>query len=389
MKKYILFLFLSIPFLSGAQHTISGIVLDKDALIPLDGVHLYLKHAQKGTISNNQGEYQFTIDTTNITDTLCFSYLGYATVIKPLHNSSNLKDTIHLKPTSLLLAEMRVSANPLSAKEILEKAIENYDNNYLPINYKGTLKHAAYIENKLNRLLLSELVFVKKRKNVRLYKNKEKQYVKIKQEDNQFVGYVYLTNLMQLIHIKDQLIKYSKKLDLRDTSLDISVSPNYYGTNQVYEINLNKDMEKGQFRKIKLIIDKTSFALIELAFDVTLGTDYETKIVMIDSLSMEFPAMIPIFTGVIRFKPFEKKWMFFDLKAIAALEVIENKKITKKVKHVLLFTANQLNIKKPKKGLRLNLQGNIFKQIDSLTPASNFKEISLNKKELEFIKTKL
>ena len=33
-------------------------------------------------------EYQFTIDTTNITDTLCFSYLGYATVIKPLHNSS-------------------------------------------------------------------------------------------------------------------------------------------------------------------------------------------------------------------------------------------------------------------------------------------------------------
>ena len=77
MRKYVIYLFLAIPFISSAQHTISGIVLDKDDLTPLSGVHLYLKHAQKGTITNNQGEYQFTVDTTNSTDTLCFSYLGY------------------------------------------------------------------------------------------------------------------------------------------------------------------------------------------------------------------------------------------------------------------------------------------------------------------------
>jgi|TARA_B110000879_G_scaffold208255_1_gene293492 hypothetical protein len=392
MSKYILFLFLSIPFISSAQQTINGIVLDKDDLTPLAGVHLYLKHAQKGTISNNQGEYQFTIDTTNISDTLCFSYLGYATVIKPLHNTSNLRDTIYMKAISLFLAEMTVSANPLSAKEIIDRAIANYDDNYLPLNYKGTLKQATYLNDTLNRLLLAEVVFIKKSKNVRVYKDTIAQYKKINTKNRKYLAGLSFSTLIDLINIKKILLFYSKKIETLD-SVIINNFTDYYGGNEVYNLSF-LIQRKLKIGKINLIIDKSSFALIQYESDIkTAKEKYPKKSwnTVFDSTGIKIicPPIVLESKRRITFKPFGNKWMFSDGNFLGSCNIIENDSIIRKITYDIGFIANSFNTQKISRKLKLNLEYEFPKQIENRTPASSFKEISLNKKELEFIKTKL
>src|SRR5690606_13065580 len=57
---------------NGPPKTVNGKITDADG--PLSGVNVLVKHAARGTISNDNGDYSLLL---RATDTLVFTYLGY------------------------------------------------------------------------------------------------------------------------------------------------------------------------------------------------------------------------------------------------------------------------------------------------------------------------
>jgi outer membrane receptor for ferrienterochelin and colicin len=107
MKYYLLFLLILFPFIGNAQNiTISGIITDENGE-PLVGATVLDMNSQKGVITNNNGFYSLSIQTTETT--VQYSFSGMEKV-----NQSFLlkKDTIiNIKFKSAVLKEIVVKSN--------------------------------------------------------------------------------------------------------------------------------------------------------------------------------------------------------------------------------------------------------------------------------------
>ena len=101
MKNIFCLILLMVPITLMAQKTVKGIVLD-EANIPLPGASILVKGTTKGEVTNIDGEFTITLDSTPAT--LVISYLGY--VKKELTITNQNSVTVVLDPDQQKLDEV-------------------------------------------------------------------------------------------------------------------------------------------------------------------------------------------------------------------------------------------------------------------------------------------
>ena len=107
-----------LPITLMAQQTVKGVVMD-ESNFPLPGAAVLVKGTAKGEVTNMDGEFTITLDTTPVT--LVVSYLGY--VSKELVIEKQTQVTVHLEPDQQQLEEIVIIGYGSVSKKDLTGAI--------------------------------------------------------------------------------------------------------------------------------------------------------------------------------------------------------------------------------------------------------------------------
>lgn len=118
------------------QVVISGKVFDAETKLPLSGCTVFLERNKKGTIANEDGEFELSIS--NREEIISFSFLGYKPELVNLKDKNINNLEVFLIPGSIELGEA-VVGNPVYAilRGAIEKSIQNLE---LSKFFKGYLK---------------------------------------------------------------------------------------------------------------------------------------------------------------------------------------------------------------------------------------------------------
>jgi len=147
-KKHLFyFFFFAIIFNANSQNksVVSGTVINKENNEPLPFASITLKNYPIGTISNENGEFDFYIPKSKQKDTIVVSFIGFISYEIPVSNVKN-KLTVNLRPTNEILAEVVVS--PLSPLDYIKRALEHFDENYPQNSYQSLAYYREkFIEN--------------------------------------------------------------------------------------------------------------------------------------------------------------------------------------------------------------------------------------------------
>ena len=147
-KKHLFyFFFFAILFNVNSQNksVVSGTVINKENNEPLPFASITLKNYPIGTISNENGEFDFYIPKSKQKDTIVVSFIGFISYEIPVSNVKN-KLTVNLRPTNEILAEVVVS--PLSPLDYIKRALEHFDENYPQNSYQSLAYYREkFIEN--------------------------------------------------------------------------------------------------------------------------------------------------------------------------------------------------------------------------------------------------
>ena len=117
-----------------AQSEINGVVQDKNSLIPINGVNVYLNEKKTGASSNKAGFFQIKNLTPGIYQ-LSISHVGYTDTIFQINTTESQHLTIFLSPDSIEMASVVVTATrtptrmediPLRISKIEKETIEGY-----------------------------------------------------------------------------------------------------------------------------------------------------------------------------------------------------------------------------------------------------------------------
>ncbi|MEM8894490.1 MAG: carboxypeptidase-like regulatory domain-containing protein [Bacteroidota bacterium] len=138
MNKALYHITLCIFFLSvcmtsafAQEVTIVGKVIDAQSKEPLAFATITNSDGSQGAVSNFLGEFSLTLPESSKDQSLITSMLGYQVANTSLKSVSDpLALTIELEQRIILLPEVRISVEQLTALEVVERAIDNIKVNY-------------------------------------------------------------------------------------------------------------------------------------------------------------------------------------------------------------------------------------------------------------------
>jgi hypothetical protein len=140
MKKLIVFLLLMFCFTSSFSQKITGVLLDEDSKEAISYAHIYASQSEKGTLSNEKGEFELSGLFEN--DTLIISHIGYKSFNKVLKQEYfQTIITVNLKPKEIVLDEITVLSTDV--EEIVLRAMD-YLKNSSVIYKKGFYRQSAF-----------------------------------------------------------------------------------------------------------------------------------------------------------------------------------------------------------------------------------------------------
>jgi hypothetical protein len=113
-----------------ASLEITGKVIDSKTNEPLSYVTISLRDKPIGTLSNEDGTFIFIVPQQAYSDTIQFSMLGYTSEEIRVTDLLKTELVISLKEHPIMLDGVTVSANQLSANEIVKKAFSAIENNF-------------------------------------------------------------------------------------------------------------------------------------------------------------------------------------------------------------------------------------------------------------------
>ncbi len=110
--------------------SITGSIVDLRSNNPIPFAAVGFKNSNEGTISNHDGKFILTYDSTFLNDTLLISHLGYAMLTIPVKQLETIH-TYKLQQQSISLQEVIIrSTDPRSlVRQALNKRFDNYDMN--------------------------------------------------------------------------------------------------------------------------------------------------------------------------------------------------------------------------------------------------------------------
>ena len=143
---FLLAFFIYVPVIQSQDNSlVTGKVLNREDKEPLPFASIRLKNHPIGTISNENGEFDFYIPKSKRNDTLSISFIGFNGYEVPLEIIQG-KLVIELSPSYNVLDEIILSEkNPL---DYIKKALENLDENYPQNDYQSLAYYRQkFIEN--------------------------------------------------------------------------------------------------------------------------------------------------------------------------------------------------------------------------------------------------
>jgi len=147
MIRLYTFLLLIFSLTSFAQNksVVSGSISNKETNEPLPFASITLKNHLIGTISNENGEFDFYIPESKRNDTIVISFIGFNPYEIPLASTQG-EIKINLQPSNEVLAEVIVS--PLSPLDYIKRALKYFDQNYPQDSYQSLAYYREkFIEN--------------------------------------------------------------------------------------------------------------------------------------------------------------------------------------------------------------------------------------------------
>jgi CarboxypepD_reg-like domain len=115
------FLFIATCGFSQEYFLLKGKVLDQKSKEELPYANINVKNFSIGTVSNESGEFEFSVPIDLENDTLVVSYIGYKTFGERISNLTESK-TIYLEESPIVLSEVTVSSE--GARKLVEKALK-------------------------------------------------------------------------------------------------------------------------------------------------------------------------------------------------------------------------------------------------------------------------
>jgi hypothetical protein len=127
------FLVLLLPsiHLAGQNIVVRGILTDEESGEAVSFAHIGICGKSIGTVSNEKGTYDFYIPDYLRNDTLCASAIGYETFRIPINSIRGLANfNIRLKPQTSVLGEVIIRDERITARRVIEKAVNRIPKNY-------------------------------------------------------------------------------------------------------------------------------------------------------------------------------------------------------------------------------------------------------------------
>ncbi|NOT77353.1 MAG: carboxypeptidase-like regulatory domain-containing protein [Cyclobacteriaceae bacterium] len=143
-----------------------GKIIDEETSSPLIYATISLRGTSIGTITNNDGDFEFYIPSGHEKDTLLVSMLSYSTYKTAISQLSPDKNhVIRLKMISIILNEVTINAEKISPNEIFKKAYQNLEETFPqePFILRGFYRQLN-TENDKNVLLVEAAVNISDKK---------------------------------------------------------------------------------------------------------------------------------------------------------------------------------------------------------------------------------
>lgn len=124
-------LFLGIFHNYGQKGTIviEATVLDKETKEPLPYTNVIIEGTSTGTITNEEGNFELTVNKTHAKSNVVFSFMGFDNIKKKLNDFKIVGDTIYLKPSSTTLGDITIVGKS-KYRELVKEAIGKFTENY-------------------------------------------------------------------------------------------------------------------------------------------------------------------------------------------------------------------------------------------------------------------
>ena len=141
----IILAFFNLSLFAQSKSVVSGVVMNRENDEPLPYASITLLNYAIGTISNEDGEFDFYIPISKQNDTISISFIGFNTYLLPVKDIKSPLE-IRLSPATNLLDEIILSQ--LSPLDYIKKALENIEQNYPQDPYQTIAYYREkFIEN--------------------------------------------------------------------------------------------------------------------------------------------------------------------------------------------------------------------------------------------------
>lgn len=245
MRFFLFFWFMSSLVFSQNKNLISGSIKHQENNEPLPFASITLKNSAIGTISNENGAFDFYIPKNNQKDTLVISYIGFNSYLIALEQIKNPLE-IKLEPANNVLNEIVLSQfTPL---DYIKKALENLEQNYPQDSYQSI----AYYRQKF---IENEQIINKEEAVFKTYYSKQKDTAK---NQHQLLLYKPAENPQEFQFMREWIEKKSakakKKADKKgevyeEDEYDGKLKADFGGPQTILNLDINQ--EKGNYLKLK------------------------------------------------------------------------------------------------------------------------------------------
>lgn len=278
--SFTILILIFLSFIVKAQSiTISGRAEDQDTGEPLAYAAIGLKGKSVGTITNNQGEFDFHIKSEYRNEVLVISSLGYKDYEAPVWTLLNGGvQTIKMEKSTTILPEVVVVADPLSGGDILSIALAHITDNY-PM--EPFLMHGFYRDIKKvggTYISLMEAAVKIFDENYAEPRNKFKLrervgLIELRSSygyENKFTDFFDQDNLLEDLLLHNNIRYRQVTNDELLTSIKRDLNSSYNG----HEIFVLTHSDGYQ---LKIFIDKEDFSIVHLEYETGASDDVIAK----------------------------------------------------------------------------------------------------------------
>lgn len=269
VKKLLFILIVSLPVVGRSQNlTISARIQDKETGEALGFASVGVKGVAIGTISNEQGEFDFHVPSEHRNDILVVSMLGYKSYEAPIWTLVGNAALILLEKSSIELQEIVVS-DTLTGGDILGIALSRIEQNYPmePFLMDGFYRDVKKVGGTYISLLEAAVQIYDENYAEPRNKYKLRERVKLL-EVRKSIGYESkFTHYFDQINLLEDLLLHNdvryRKVDLEGNLIEhVGREKNsFYDGHEIYVISYAKDYV------LKVYIDMIDFSIIHLEFE--------------------------------------------------------------------------------------------------------------------------